>query len=191
MPKRIPIFTKALKTEIEIVRNKLNDDSVLIRNAITDIAEKLMIPPYPVRFEFFDELNAAYHISGLGLIVQSCVMQLEKDMREIRAPEWRRVTDRYLDIPKDSEYSSDGNRTGKQVGVEQVTLSDEVIDTSSRIGEYVYTYAQDIPQLKHSHGYSHKIVSHLAIIYTADLILNQTQRDNPVGNTSIPIYKEE
>ena len=165
MSKRITIFKDALQDQFDIIKKKMVENSHLIHNVVEQIATNLM-PPYPIIFAQFDVLEETYHISTTGFIVQSCIMQLYKDKETISDKEWLTIIDVYLDIPKIMVHTN-GQRTGHQEGTEDITVSDEIADMCEIIGDYIHTYIQEVPRLKHQYGVSYKIVSCLAVLYVA------------------------
>jgi hypothetical protein len=179
--KRIFINTGHLSSAIDAVRREIID---IIQPEILDAAMKVGRVPLRLKQGF------AFHQSEISHILDSALLMLQRDMKNLSVATWEQYKERYKDIPKPKD-PKDG---GYGEGVTNVIFYDDdeigsptMVQLADEIAEYIIAFADvEIPYLfSATGGTSYKIIGSLALIH-AETVLKKAPDNDTITSEQIP-----
>jgi len=178
--KRIFINTGNLSSAIDAVRQEIIN---LIQPQILEVAMKVGRVPLRLKPGF------AFHQSEISHIMDSALLMLHRDMKNLSVATWEQYLERYKDIPTFKDPKSGGFGEG----VTNVIFYDDdeigsptMIQLSDAIAEYIDALADvKIPYLFSAGGTSYKIIGSLALIH-AETVLKKAPDNDAITSEQIP-----
>jgi hypothetical protein len=170
--KRIFINTGHLAPAIEAVRREIID---VIQPKVIDAAISVGRVPLRLKSGF------AFHQSEISHIIDSALLMLHRDMKNVTQATWAKYTERYKNIPTDKDPA----RGGYGEGVMNVIFYDDdeigaptMVELADAIAEYIDALADvHIPYLFTGGSTSYKIIGSLALIHAEEVLKKAANND--------------
>lgn len=160
--KRIYLNVEHLAPGIELIRKEIK--TVIAAIAKTGLtAGKVPFRP-----------RSGFHDSEMAYIVDSALLMLHADMKNLSEQTWERYRDTYLAIPTDNAA------TGAQPGVAFIIFYTDgepsMTQLANEIADYIEAFVETkIPYLKMGGSTSYKVVGSLALIHAEEKLKEKTR----------------
>ena len=166
--RRIWIHSEYLNKQIELIAEAISKNSKSI-----EMYANRLIPPPPI-ISIDDSSGKYKHISKLGMVIRSALIQLEKSMHDISLREWQQCLSIYLETNFDDEMA-----------LAQIQVDDEIWDIIQSIGVHIDALNLNIRNFtagRSSGEYSGRIIANLAIIWLARYLADKASKMNEISD---------